>query len=90
MSLLGELADDRLFVARFGGPYQRAVLDVIARATAADPEELRAACEVREAAHLVSGLRAALHLGEGSADPLRGLEAVVLDRHRWRPARRAL
>ncbi|MFI7276145.1 phosphotransferase family protein [Streptomyces sp. NPDC049879] len=84
---LGEPADDWLFLARFAGPHQRAVLDVIARATAADPEELRAACEVREAAHLVSDLRAALHFGEGATDLLRDLEAVVLDRHWWRPAR---
>ena len=56
----GEQADDWFFLARFSGPHMETVLDVIARATTTSPETLRAQCEVRDAAHLASDLRAAL------------------------------
>src|SRR5450756_531082 len=83
----GEPADDWFFLARFSGPHMEAVLDVIARATTTPPETLRAQCEVREAAHLASDLRAALdHPGARSpmtADRLRGLEELI-DGHYWR------
>ncbi len=85
----GEPADDWFFLARFSGPHMEAVLDVIARATTTSPETLRAQCEVREAAHLASDLRAALeHPGARAplaADRLRGLEELIDGRYWWRP-----
>jgi hypothetical protein len=83
----GEPADDWFFLARFSGPHLAAVLDVIADETKADLETLRAACEVREAAHIASDLRVALQrpgfpAGMG-AERLRGLESLIIGRHWW-------
>ena len=68
-----------------------AVLDVIARATTTSPETLRAQCEVREAAHLASDLRAALKHPDArapmAADRLRGLEELTDGRYWWRHSR---
>lgn len=87
----GEPADDWFFLARFSGPHVEAVLDVIARATTTSQETLRAQCEVREAAHLASDLRAALdHPGARApmaADRLRGLEELIDGRYWWHHAR---
>ena len=87
----GEPADDWFFLARFSGPHMEAVLDVIARATTTSLETLRAQCEVREAAHLASDLRAALeHPGARApmaADRLRGLEELIDGHYWWRHAR---
>ena len=84
----GEPADDWLFLARFAGPHTEVVLDVIARAAATSPENLRAECEVRDAAHLVSDLRLALE-GPGArtritAERLHALEELVTGRYWWR------
>lgn len=83
----GEPADDWFFLARFSGPHTEAVLDVIARATAASVETLRAQCEVRDAAYLASDLRLALeHPGFPAgmaADRLRGLEELITGRYWW-------
>jgi aminoglycoside phosphotransferase (APT) family kinase protein len=87
----GEPADDWFFLARFSGPHTEAVLDVIARATTTSMETLRAQCEVREAAHLASDLRAALDHPSArttmAADRLRGLEELIDGRYWWRHAR---
>jgi hypothetical protein len=64
------------------------VLDVIAGATTTSPDTLRAECEVREAAHLASDLRAALDQPGArspmTADRLRGLEELIDGRYWWR------
>ena len=87
----GEPADDWFFLARFSGPHMETVLDVVARATTTSPETLRAQCEVRDAAHLASDLRAALeHPGARApmaADRLRGLEELIDGRYWWRHTR---
>jgi Phosphotransferase enzyme family len=87
----GEPADDWFFLARFSGPHTEAVLDVIARATAASVETLRAQCEVREAAYLASDLRLALERpgfpAGMAADRLRGLEELITGRYWWRHTR---
>ncbi|MFE2378760.1 phosphotransferase family protein [Streptomyces sp. NPDC059398] len=87
----GEPADDWFFLARFSGPHMETVLDVIARTTGTSPGLLRARCEAREAAHLVSDLRIACEHPAGSArmaaDRLRDLEELVVGRYWWRHAR---
>jgi aminoglycoside phosphotransferase (APT) family kinase protein len=89
----GEPADDWFFLARFSGPHVETVLDVIARATATPQETLRAQCEVRDAAHLASDLRAGLGRPDRPAgmiaDRLRGLEELVDGHYWWRSARAA-
>jgi hypothetical protein len=84
----GEPVDDWFFLARFSGPHQETVLDVIARATTTSREILRAQCEVREASHLASDLRVALehpdtHARMG-ASRLHALEELIVGRHWWR------
>ncbi|MGH3164551.1 MAG: phosphotransferase, partial [Trebonia sp.] len=87
----GEPADDWFFLARFAGPHTDTVLDIIARATTTPSETLRAECEVREAAHLASDLRAALELPGArtrmAAERLRGLEELIAERYWWRSSR---
>jgi aminoglycoside phosphotransferase (APT) family kinase protein len=87
----GEPADDWFFLARFSGPHMEAVLDVIARATTTSLETLRAECEVREAAHLASDLRAALERpgarAPTAAERLRGLEELIDGHYWWRRTR---
>lgn len=83
----GEPVDDWFFLARFSGPYLHTVLDVIARTTATCPDALRADCEVREAAHLASDLRAALErsatLDALGTERLHGLEELITGNN-WR------
>ena len=82
---LGEPVDDWFFLIRFSGPHVAAVLDVVAKATGVPEDELRAGCEVREAAYLASDVRLSL---EG--DPRAGigsigdLEQLIVDRYWWR------
>lgn len=84
----GEPVDDWFFLARFSGPHMVTLLDVIARATATTAETLRAECEVRDAAYLVSDLRVALERPDFparmAADRLRGLEGLIIGRYWWR------
>ena len=84
----GEPADDWFFLARFSGPHLEVVLDVIARATTTSPDTLRAECEVREAAHLASDLRAALDQpgvrSPMAGDRLHALEELIDGRYWWR------
>jgi hypothetical protein len=87
----GEPADDWFFLARFSGPHMEAVLRVIARATTTSLETLRAQCEVREAAHLASDLRAALDHPDArapmAADRLRGLKELIDGSYWWHHTR---
>jgi hypothetical protein len=66
------------------------VLDAIAHATAIPVEFLRAECEVREAAHLVSDLRIALERADihspRAVGRLRGLQELIVGRYWWRQA----
>lgn len=87
-SRFGDPVDDWFFLIRFSGPHVETVLDVIARATAASPETLRADCEVREANYLASDLRRTLEHrdapGWTTADLLRELEELIVGRFWWR------
>lgn len=84
----GEPADDWFFLARFSGPHVATVLDVIAAATGASTQTLRAQCEVREAAHLAGDLCEWLGRpgfpAEMAADRLRALDELVTGRYWWR------
>lgn len=83
----GDPVDDWTFLARFSGPHLEVVLDVIIEETEASPEVLRAECEVREAAYLVSDLRAALEdpgaPAAMAADRLRALDELIAGRIWW-------
>ncbi len=86
----GEPVDDWFFLLRFSGRHMEAVLDVIAGETGSSRELLRAQCEIREAAYLVSDLCGALERGDTLSpmvsDRLRGLEQLVVERYWWRNA----
>jgi hypothetical protein len=84
----GEPIDDWFFLLRFSGPHMEAVLDVVSGTTAHSKELLRAECEIRDAAYLVSDLCEAFGRGDTSsplvAERLRGIEELVVDRYWWR------
>jgi Phosphotransferase enzyme family len=86
----GEPVDDWFFLIRFSGPHMEAVLDVISGVTAQSKDLLRAECEIREAAYLVSDLCQALE-GSDTSSPmtenrLRATEELVVGRYWWRHA----
>jgi len=82
---LAEPAEDWFFLIRFSGPHMATVLDVVASHTAIPEDELRAACEVRDANYVASDVRLTLegdpNAGVGS---LAGLEEVIDHRYWWR------
>ncbi len=83
---MGEPADDWVLLALGSGPHVDLVLDVIAEATATDPEALRAACELRDAAVIAEDLRSALEQSDpppSTAD----LERLITGRFWWQPTR---
>jgi len=79
----GEPADDWVFLSRFSGPHQQTVLTVISEATGTPLSQLRAACEVREAAYLTSDLLLAIKQGDEAQDIVRDLRTMVVDRSWW-------
>lgn len=85
----GEPADDWMFLSRFSGPHMQTVLNVIADVTGTPLETVRAACEVREAAYVISDLRLKLQDPHGidasATRNIRELEEIVIDRSWWRP-----
>lgn len=87
----GEPAEDWMFLSRFSGPHMQTVLNVITEITATPLATLRAACEVREAAYVISDLRLKLQDLHGTAPStarnIRELEEIVIDRSWWRPDR---
>src|SRR5689334_17160100 len=54
---LAEPIDDWFFLIRFSGVHMAAVLDVVTTHTAIAEDELRAACEVRNASYVISDVR---------------------------------
>jgi hypothetical protein len=86
----GEPADDWFFLIRFSGPHRETVLGVIADATGASQETLRAECEVREASYLVSDIRIGLERpgtpSPTTADRLRALGELIVGRSWWHHA----
>ena len=54
---LAEPTEDWFFLIRFSGPHMAAVLDVVTEHTAIPEDELRDACEVREASYVTSDVR---------------------------------
>lgn len=84
---LGEPVDDWFFLIRFSGPHAAAVLEIVAETMPED--ELRAACEVREASYMASDVRLTLE-----DDPRAGtgtiarLEELIVGRY-WHRSSRA-
>jgi hypothetical protein len=80
---LAEPADDWFFLIRFSGKHMAVLLDVVAQHSGIPEEELRAACEVREANYVISDVRLRL---EGS--PYAGIGNVtdlveIIDGRYW-------
>jgi hypothetical protein len=70
---LAEPTDDWFFLIRFSGPHMAAVLALVAEHTAIPADELRAACEVREASYVATDVRLRLEgcdAGLGSVSDL--------------------
>ena len=83
---LAEPTDDWFFLIRFSGPHMAAVLDVVTEHTAIPEDELRAACEVREAAYVTSDVRLRLqgfNVGVGTVSDL----TALIDGRCWWPGR---
>ncbi len=84
---LAEPFEDWFFLIRFSGPHMATVLDVVADLTAIPEDELRAACEVRDANYVATDVRLTL---EGDPDAgvgsLAGLEEIIDNRY-WRNSR---
>lgn len=76
----GEPIDDWYFLARFSGEHMATAVDVITGATGIPHDELRAACEVREAAYLVSDLLVELARSGDPAELVGALHELVIDR----------
>lgn len=82
---LGEPLDDWFFLIRFSGRHAAAVLDVVARATSTPPDELRAGCELREAAHLAFDVRLTLEDDpQAGVGTIEDLEELLVGRYWWR------
>ena len=81
---LAEPVDDWFFLIRFSGPHMGAVLDVVAEHTAIPAEELRAACEVREASYVTSDVRLGLQGFDVGVGSVGDLVELVDDRPWWR------
>jgi hypothetical protein len=80
---LAEPTDDWFFLIRFSGPHMAAVLDVVTEHTNIPEDELRAACEVREASYVTSDVRLRLegfNVGVGSVSDL---VELIDGRHWW-------
>ncbi|QUQ66682.1 phosphotransferase family protein [Kutzneria sp. CA-103260] len=81
---LAEPAEDWFFLIRFSGPHMAAVLDVVTEQTAVPEDELRAACEVRDANYVTSDVRLTLegdpNAGVGS---IAGLAELIDGRYWW-------
>lgn len=83
---LGEPADDWVLLAVTSGPHLDIVLDAIARGAMTDPESLRAACELRDAAFIAEDIRVALEQPEtpvSTAKRICDLEGLVVGRRWW-------
>ena len=79
---LAEPVDDWFFLIRFSGPHMAAVLDVVSEHAGVPEDELRAACEVREASYVTSDVRLGLQgfdVGVGSVNDL----VELIDGRRW-------
>lgn len=84
----GAPIDDWFFLARFSGSHRHAVLRLISDATATPLDDLRAECELREAAYLTSDLLIALsqhqETPQAAFDLLSEIEDLVVNRSWWR------
>ncbi|MEV0714700.1 hypothetical protein [Asanoa sp. NPDC050611] len=86
----GEPADDWTLLAVTSGPHLHLALDAIANTTATDRAELRAACELRDAAFIAEDLRKALDQPETPAwlpERIHDLEGLIDGRRWWRRPR---
>jgi hypothetical protein len=86
----GDPADDWVLLAATSGPHTALILDAIVERTAASPDALRAACEVRDATLFAQDLRHALAHSNPPVwmrQRIAGLEELVIGQRWWRPAR---
>lgn len=81
----GEPMDDWFFLIRFSGQHRADVLDLVAETTSTPKDELRTACEAREAHFLAYDIRYAVEQEPAMlAGRLRDLEELIVGRHWWR------
>lgn len=80
---LAEPADDWFFLIRFSGPHMGAVLDVVTEHTGIPDDELRAACEVREASYVISDVRLTLEGHSAGVGSISDLVEIVDGRCWW-------
>jgi hypothetical protein len=80
---LAEPTDDWYFVIQYSGAHMAAALDIVSGRAAIPEDELRAACELRQASYVVSDVRLKLqgfNVGIGSVSHL---VEIIDDRHWW-------
>jgi aminoglycoside phosphotransferase (APT) family kinase protein len=80
---LAEPIDDWFFLIRFSGPHMPAVLDVVAGHTGIPEDELRAACEVREASYVISDVRLRLDGVNAGVGNVADLTELIDGRYWW-------
>src|SRR5439155_5365499 len=80
---LAEPTDDWFFLIRFSGPHMAAVLDVVTEHTVIPEDELRAACEVREANYVISDVRLRLEGRDAGVGNIADLTALIDGRYWW-------
>lgn len=80
---LAEPTEDWFFLIRFSGPHMAAVLDVVTEHTVIPEDELRAACEVREANYVTSDVRLRLEGRNAGVGNITDLTELIDGRYWW-------
>ena len=80
---LAEPTDDWFFLVRWSGPHMAAVLDVVTEYTGIPEDELRAACEVREANYVISDVRLGLEGRNAGVGNIADLTKLIDGRYWW-------
>jgi hypothetical protein len=80
---LAEPTDDWYFLIRYSGPDMTAALDVVTEHTAIPEDDLRAACELRQANYVVSDLRRRLQGFNVGIGNVSHLVEIIDDRYWW-------
>jgi hypothetical protein len=80
---LAEPTDDWFFLIRFSGPHMAAVLKVVTEHSGIREDELRAACEVREANYVISDVRLRLEGFNAGVGSVADLTELIDGRYWW-------
>lgn len=83
LARLAEPTEDWFFLIRFSGPHMTAVLDVVTGHTAIREDELRAACEVREANYVTSDVPRRLEGRNAGVGSIADLAELIDGRYWW-------